>query len=105
MSTTSVRLVGGGSKNLLWRQIVADVLHKPVLIPEVEESAATGAALQAAAVFFGAKIADFVKENGAGVEQGAIEPDASNQERYSEALARHNAGGKALFSQPMQQTV
>lgn len=41
-----IRLVGGGSKNRLWRQIVADVFQLPVLMPLEPESAALGAALQ-----------------------------------------------------------
>jgi xylulokinase len=42
-----LRLIGGGSKNPLWRQILADILNLPVVIPEVAEGAAFGAALQA----------------------------------------------------------
>jgi xylulokinase len=42
-----VRLTGGAAKNALWRQILADVLHVPI-VPLVEaESAALGAAIQA----------------------------------------------------------
>jgi xylulokinase len=105
VSTTSVRLVGGGAKNLLWRQLVADVLDKPVLIPKASESAALGAALQAAAAFFGADIAEFVRENEAGVEEGVVEPDVRKQARLGEALARHNAAGEALFGQPTGSSV
>lgn len=105
METTSVRLVGGGSKNKLWRQIVADVLNKPVVIPRVEESAATGAALQAAAVFFGADIAEFVKENGSGLEPGVVVPQPRNAESYAAALQRHNLAGEALFGQPLVSSV
>jgi len=43
----SVRLVGGGSHNALWRQILADVLEVPVVRLAEAESAALGAALQA----------------------------------------------------------
>ena len=43
----SLRLVGGGSKNPLWRQMVADALQVPVTLPEEPESAALGGALQA----------------------------------------------------------
>ncbi|MBI4514523.1 MAG: xylulokinase [Deltaproteobacteria bacterium] len=42
-----VRLVGGGSHNPLWRQIVADVLELPVVCLAESESAALGAAIQA----------------------------------------------------------
>jgi autoinducer-2 kinase len=40
-------LTGGAAKGTLWPQIVADALGVPVLIPEVKESTALGAALYA----------------------------------------------------------
>ena len=42
-----LRLTGGGSKSAVWRQIVADILNIPVVVPEIQEGAAFGAALQA----------------------------------------------------------
>jgi len=44
---TEIRLVGGGAKSPLWRQIVADVFDCPVVCPESSEAGAVGAALQA----------------------------------------------------------
>ncbi len=42
-----LRLVGGGSKSALWRQIVADLFNCPVVCPETTEAGALGAAIQA----------------------------------------------------------
>lgn len=42
-----VRLIGGGANSPLWRQIAADVLNLPVVIPEIVEAAALGGAIQA----------------------------------------------------------
>lgn len=42
-----IRLVGGGSKSAIWRQIAADIFNCPVICPVVEEAGALGAALQA----------------------------------------------------------
>ena len=42
-----VRLIGGGSKSPLWRQITADLLDLPVKVPVIGEAAAFGGALQA----------------------------------------------------------
>ncbi|RWU04781.1 xylulokinase [Pseudodesulfovibrio sp. S3] len=42
-----IRLVGGGAKSTLWRQMVADVFDCPVVCPVVEEAGALGAAIQA----------------------------------------------------------
>lgn len=97
IAISSVRLVGGGSKNTLWRQIVADVLRKPVMLPSTAESAALGAALQAAAVHQGADVAAFVEANPPEMEGAEIEPDPKNEEVYAEALQRHVAAGSALF--------
>ena len=47
IAVDSVRLVGGGSRNPLWREILADVLEVPVARLAEPESAALGAALQA----------------------------------------------------------
>jgi xylulokinase len=43
----SVRLSGGGSKSTFWRQIIADVLSKPVVTLESQEGSAYGAAILA----------------------------------------------------------
>jgi len=43
-----IRLIGGGSKSRVWRQIAADVFGCPVIAPAQEEGPAFGAALQAA---------------------------------------------------------
>lgn len=42
-----IRLIGGGAKSALWRQITADILNLPVKIPNIDEAAALGAAIQA----------------------------------------------------------
>ncbi len=42
-----IRLVGGGAKSPLWRQIVADVFRCSVVLPETSEAGALGAAIQA----------------------------------------------------------
>ncbi len=47
VTVDEVRLVGGGSKNRLWRTLIADFLHARVTLPVEPESAALGAAIQA----------------------------------------------------------
>jgi len=42
-----IRVVGGGSKNLLWNQIRADVTGLPVIVTEEKEYTTVGAALAA----------------------------------------------------------
>ncbi len=42
-----IRLIGGGAKSAIWRQMVADIFNCRVLCPVAEEAGALGAALQA----------------------------------------------------------
>lgn len=53
-------MVGGGSRNKLWRHIVADAFQLPLRFPAEPEAAALGAALQAAAVHTGTPVAEYV---------------------------------------------
>ena len=48
LQSRSIRLIGGGSKSPVWRQMVADVMQTPVICTEQSEAAALGAAIQAA---------------------------------------------------------
>lgn len=42
-----IRLIGGGARSAVWRQIVADILGAEVVCPEVTDAAALGGAIQA----------------------------------------------------------
>ena len=44
----NIRLVGGGARSAVWRQIIADIMNMPVICAEEPEAAALGAAIQAA---------------------------------------------------------
>lgn len=48
LPVTEVTAVGGGTKNPIWMQIVADILGKPVSVPKVSIGASYGGALLAA---------------------------------------------------------
>jgi len=47
LDVTQIRLVGGGAKSRIWRQMVADMFRCPVICPEAPEAGAMGATLQA----------------------------------------------------------
>jgi len=47
LQATEIRLIGGGAKSKQWRQILADMLNLPVVVPMETEAGALGAALQA----------------------------------------------------------
>ncbi|GAA4663900.1 FGGY-family carbohydrate kinase [Gordonia humi] len=44
----TIRLTGGGARSRVWAQIISDVLQKTIIVPDVSESGALGAALLAA---------------------------------------------------------
>ena len=71
-----VLLVGGGARSAAYRQVVADLLGRPVLVPDADELVAQGAALQAAAVLHGRPFAEVADawQPGAGT---SVEPDTS----------------------------
>ena len=46
LAPRELRLVGGAARSALWRQIIADVVQLPVLLPIEAEAAALGAVLQ-----------------------------------------------------------
>ena len=48
IQSRSIRLIGGGAKSPIWRQIVADIMATPLVCPRHTEAAALGAAIQAA---------------------------------------------------------
>lgn len=93
-----LRLVGGGSKNKLWQQIVADVFQLPVRLPLEAESAALGAALQAAAVHSKLPVGQYVQQNQPPVSEQVVQPNPANKQAYADALARHMKLGQQLFA-------
>lgn len=89
LTPTEVRLVGGGAKSPLWRQIVADVFNCPVVCPESSEAGAVGAALQAMWCYIRQKegdvaISELTDRYIALDESTRAVPDTSTAARYAE---------------------
>jgi xylulokinase len=61
-----VLLIGGGARSAAYRQVVADLTGRPVLVPDDGEPVARGAALQAAAVLGGCSFDDVATAWGLG---------------------------------------
>ena len=84
-----IRLVGGGAKSRLWRQIVADTFDCPVVCPQSPEAGAIGAALQAMWCYMnqeegGAPIEELTSRYVLLDESSRAFPDAPVAERYEE---------------------
>lgn len=91
-----LRVVGGGARNPLWRRILADLFAAPLVFPQEAETAALGAALQAAAAAHGADVADFVSAHPPALSAERVEPGADPA--LQDAFARHRALGERLFA-------
>jgi xylulokinase len=97
-----VRLVGGAAKNALWRQILADCLGVPVVPMAETESAALGAALQAAWTVHRARdgrvTADAVAAPWARPAGEASRPDSARLAVYRALLAQFRRDVVRLYT-------
>jgi xylulokinase len=92
-----IRLVGGGSKNMQWNQIHADILNRQIKTLEITDSALVGAAMCAAVAIgeyknFKEASRQFVKV------RETIDPDPKNIEIYRKA-SRNYCSAFELLSQ------
>jgi xylulokinase len=71
-----VVMLGGGARSTAYRQIMADLLGRPVVVPEAGEHVAAGACVQAAAVLTGKRPTDIATQWRFGTG-AVIEPDLS----------------------------
>ena len=87
-----VFLVGGGARSAAYRQITADLVGAPVIVPSESELVASGAAVQAAALFHGCGFDALAEAWGLGagvvVEPTGSVDRAAVRAAYSEAMAR-----------------
>jgi xylulokinase len=101
LTVEAVRVVGGGAKSSLWRQILADCLEVPVVRVVEEESAAFGAALQAlwiSRTLAGDRsTADDIAGTYVKMDGSATVPNASVAPIYREARARLERETRAIF--------
>lgn len=81
ISATSMVLTGGGSKNMAWNQIKADILQKTLYIKEMKETALVGAC-QIAYMGLGINIKEVIKRQ----EDVFLEitPDTNKTDKYNE---------------------
>ncbi len=94
LTPTEVRLIGGGAKSPLWRQMVADVFNCPVVCPESSEAGAVGAALQAMWCYCRQKegdvaISELTDRYIALDESTRALPDTSTAARYEEVYQNY----------------
>jgi xylulokinase len=90
-----MRLIGGGARSRLWRQILADVLGLPILLPElVTEATSLGAAI-AGGVGVGI-FGSFAATDRFIQVHEAARPEASAQAHYTELAPLYRAAYRGL---------
>ncbi len=89
-----IRLIGGGSKSPLWRQIAADIMNLPIRVPALDEAAALGGAVQALWCLKNQNgkcdIAELCAEHIKLDESKSANPIAENVAAYDKAYAEYN---------------
>ncbi len=96
MRYDTIRLIGGGARSTTWRQIMADVLGRQILLP------ANGDASFGAAVLAGIGVGTFAGPAEA-VEQccrivATHEPDSARRDRYTEFFAVYRDAQRHLVA-------
>jgi len=92
-------VVGGGSKNKLWRQIISDVLNVTLKFPVEAESAALGAAFQAGAAFYNVPVDKYVMGQNVKVEDEVVVPSYEDKmdEAYSFGYESFQSWSRKLY--------
>jgi sugar (pentulose or hexulose) kinase len=91
----TIRALGGGARSALWKQIEADVTHKPVVVTEDPDAATLGACVLAGCAI--GLYGDIGEAASSMVRVAATyEPDRAASARYDDAYARYRATYEAL---------
>jgi xylulokinase len=88
-------LVGGGARSAAYRQRCADLSGRSVIVPEADETVATGAAVQAAAVFDERSSAEVARDWGCGAGS-SVEPVNDDGPDVRARFAHHRQSAEYL---------
>ncbi len=96
LNLEQIRVVGGGAKSRLWRQIKADVTGLPVALPQTTETTALGAGMLA---MVGAGFVGSLEEAASQTVQiiDVLEPDPNTQSRYEDYYQLYRSTYNALL--------
>ncbi|NNA87956.1 xylulokinase [Pseudomonas gessardii] len=89
LQSHSIRLIGGGSKSPVWRQMVADIMDTEVVCTEQSEAAALGAAIQAAWCQSGESLQALCARCVSVDPASRTQPVAASVAAYQQAYARY----------------
>lgn len=89
LQSMSIRLIGGGSKSPVWRQMVADIMNTEVICTEQSEAGALGAAIQSAWCQSGESLAALCQRCVSLDPTSRTLPTARNVSAYQQAYERY----------------
>jgi len=100
---SEIRLVGGGAKSVLWRQMVADLFKCPVICPASTEAGALGAAVQSMWCHLSnqggeVSLKDLTDQHIAMDATTRTLPDTTTSGLYDEVYGRYLELNKAMLS-------
>jgi xylulokinase len=98
IAPSEIRLIGGGAKSRVWRQIVADIFDVPVVCPENQEGPAFGAALQALWAASGGNLQTLVDTHLKLDESSRACPDEANRAVYQELYGLYRELSQTLVT-------
>ncbi|MGQ0287325.1 xylulokinase [Pasteurellaceae bacterium 22721_9_1] len=89
LSTSQIRLIGGGAKSAVWRQMIADIMNAEVVCLQEEEAAALGGAIQAMWANGEADLETLCREFVHLDEQSKVQPNPQSAVKYEEVYQRY----------------
>mgnify|MGYP001156507883 CR=1 FL=1 len=95
-TASRILLTGGGAKSPVWRQMVSDVMERPVDVPLIAESAAFGAALQAYWAMTGIPLVKLCRDHVGYDPRKKCMPEASALDAYRASYKAYASYGACL---------
>jgi xylulokinase len=93
-----IRLTGGGAKSRIWQSIAANVMNLPVRIPQTDEAAAMGGAIQALWALEGGPIEVLVDAHVVMDGSAQVNPDPASAAAYDQVYQEYSRYLGALSS-------
>ncbi|UAX41723.1 xylulokinase [Pasteurella canis] len=89
LSTSQIRLIGGGAKSAVWRQMIADIMNTEVVCLKEEEAAALGGAIQAMWANGEGELADLCQDFVHLDEESVVQPEPQSFVEYERIYQRY----------------
>lgn len=89
LSTSQIRLIGGGAKSAVWRQMIADIMNTEVVTLKEDEAAALGGAIQAMWTNGEGELTELCQAFVHIDEQSVVKPNSESAVQYEKVYARY----------------